>query len=51
MDNLHATLIGAGYPVADPPAEYNYTPGYYAIAFDDPDGIRIEVVYEPEANP
>ena len=51
VDNLHATLIGAGYPVADPPAEYNYTPGYYAIAFDDPDGIRIEVVYEPEANP
>ena len=51
VDNLYATLIGAGYTVADPPAEYDYTPGYYAVAFDDPDGIRLEVVYEPETNP
>jgi catechol 2,3-dioxygenase-like lactoylglutathione lyase family enzyme len=51
VDGLSAALTGAGYEVADPPAEYDYTPGYDAIAFDDPDGIRIEVVYDPATNP
>jgi glyoxylase I family protein len=51
VDGLFALLVGAGYDVADPPAEYDYTPGYYAVAFDDPDGIRLEVVHEPAANP
>jgi catechol 2,3-dioxygenase-like lactoylglutathione lyase family enzyme len=51
VDRLHALLIEAGYDVADPPAEYDYSPGYYAVAFDDPDGIRLEVVYEPATNP
>ncbi len=51
VDALYASLIGAGIPVADPPAEYDYTPGYYAVAFDDPSGIRLEVVYEPASNP
>jgi catechol 2,3-dioxygenase-like lactoylglutathione lyase family enzyme len=51
VDGLYAVLIQAGYDVVDPPAEYNYTPGYYAVAFDDPDGIRLEVVHEPMANP
>jgi glyoxylase I family protein len=51
VDGLHAVLIEAGYEVVDPPAEYDYTPGYYAVAFDDPDGIRLEVVHEPSANP
>jgi glyoxylase I family protein len=51
VDDLYAKLIAAGYTVADPPTEYDYTPGYYAVAFDDPDGIRLEVVYEPKANP
>jgi catechol 2,3-dioxygenase-like lactoylglutathione lyase family enzyme len=26
--------------------EYDYTPGYYAVYFEDPDRIKIEVVYE-----
>ena len=39
------------YDVADPPAEYDSTPGCYAVAFDDPDRIRLEVVHEPAANP
>lgn len=51
VDRLYEVLRSAGHPVADPPAEYDYTPGYYATAFDDPDGIRLEVVYEPQANP
>ena len=51
VDELHAKLIDWGYAVADPPAEYDYTPGYYAIAFDDPSGIRLEVVHDPSTNP
>ena len=30
------------------PAEYGYTPGYYAVFFADPDGIKLEVVFEPQ---
>lgn len=26
-------------------------PDYYAMGFDDPDGIHPEVVYEPGTNP
>jgi len=31
----------------DEPAEYDYTPGYYAVFFADPDGIKLELVHEP----
>jgi len=51
VDALYAKLVGAGYEVADPPAEYDYSPGYYAVAFDDPSGIRLAVVYDPATNP
>jgi catechol 2,3-dioxygenase-like lactoylglutathione lyase family enzyme len=51
VDALYEKLVGAGYEVADPPAEYDYTPGYYAVAFDDPSGIRLEVVHDPSTNP
>jgi glyoxylase I family protein len=27
------------------PREYGYTPGYYAVFFHDPDGLKIEVVH------
>jgi len=27
--------------------EYDYTPGYYAVFFADPDGLKLEVVFEP----
>ncbi len=39
------------FDVAEPPTTYDYAPGYYAVAFDDPDGIRLEVVYDPTTNP
>jgi catechol 2,3-dioxygenase-like lactoylglutathione lyase family enzyme len=29
------------------PAEYDYTPGYYAIFFHDPDGIKLELLHRP----
>jgi catechol 2,3-dioxygenase-like lactoylglutathione lyase family enzyme len=33
--------------ILDTPAEYDYTPGYYAVFFADPDGLKLEVVHEP----
>jgi glyoxylase I family protein len=29
------------------PAEYEYTPGYYAVFFYDPDGIKLELLHRP----
>jgi catechol 2,3-dioxygenase-like lactoylglutathione lyase family enzyme len=29
------------------PEEYGYTPGYYAVFFYDPDGIKLEIVFKP----
>ena len=29
------------------PEEYGYAPGYYAVFFYDPDGIKLEVVHMP----
>jgi glyoxylase I family protein len=36
-----------GMPVESGPKEYAYAPGYYAVFFYDPDGIKIEVVHIP----
>ena len=29
------------------PQEYGYSPGYYAVFFPDPDGIKLEIVHKP----
>lgn len=29
------------------PAEYPYSPGYYALFFSDPNGIKLEYAYVP----
>jgi len=47
VDAFHAFLVERGFRVLDPPAEYPYTPGYYAVFFADPDGLKLEVVHEP----
>ncbi len=51
VDAVFGLLTNAGYEIADPPGEYDYSPGYYAVAFDDPNGIRLEVVHDPATNP
>ena len=33
--------------VESAPREYNYTPGYYAVFFYDPDGMKLEIVHVP----
>ncbi|MDO8837873.1 MAG: VOC family protein [Parvibaculum sp.] len=52
VDRLHALLIEIGATVLDPPADYpEYGDGYYAVMFADPDGLKLELVYEPRDNP
>ncbi|MEN8185212.1 MAG: VOC family protein [Myxococcota bacterium] len=48
VDAFHDFLLEIGARVLDPPADYEYTPGYYAVFFSDPDGLKLEVVFEPE---
>ena len=48
VDRLHASLVELGAVILDPPAHYDaYAPGYYAVFFADPDGIKLEYVYTP----
>ena len=47
VDQFYAYLQKHDIEVLDKPAEYDYTPGYYAVFFADPDGIKLEAVYEP----
>jgi len=47
VDALARDLEAAGMPILDPPREYDYTPGYYAVFFTDPDGMKLELVHIP----
>jgi catechol 2,3-dioxygenase-like lactoylglutathione lyase family enzyme len=48
VDAFHERLLELGVPVLDAPAEYpQYAPGYYAVFFADPDGIKLEYVFTP----
>lgn len=47
VDVLHQHLVALGVTILDPPAEYPYTPGYYAVFFSDPDGMKLEYVHSP----
>jgi glyoxylase I family protein len=49
-DQVHRVrdvLLDLGADILDPPAEYDYNPGYYAVFFRDPDGFKLEVVHIP----
>lgn len=48
VDALARDVAGWGGTILDPPREYpEYVPGYYAVFFADPDGIKLELVYIP----
>jgi glyoxylase I family protein len=47
VDDVFEYLKRHGIAIFDAPAEYDYTQGYYAVFFADPDGVKLEVVYEP----
>ena len=47
VERLHALLVEIGATILDPPAEYpQYGPGYYAVFFADPDGLKLEYVHQ-----
>ncbi len=49
IDALARDIPGWGGRILDPPREYpEYLPGYYAVFFADPDGIKLEFVHIPE---
>jgi glyoxylase I family protein len=48
VDRLYELLVEMGAEVLDPPAEYDYEPGYYAVFFSDPDGLKLEFVHVSE---
>ncbi len=47
VDERAAWLQARGAEIESGPAEYDYTPGYYAVFFYDPDGIKLEIVHRP----
>ena len=40
-------LIAQGAEIESGPQEYWYIPGYYAVFFYDPDGLKLEIVHVP----
>jgi glutathione S-transferase/catechol 2,3-dioxygenase-like lactoylglutathione lyase family enzyme len=48
VDLLHQRLEALGVAILDAPADYpRYAPGYYAVFFADPDGMKLEYVFTP----
>lgn len=48
VDAIHRLLLERGIAVLDAPAAYpEYSGDYYAVFFEDPDGMKLEVVYAP----
>ena len=48
VDDLYTFLLEIGAKILDAPREYpKYEPGYYAVFFLDPDGIKLEYVFTP----
>jgi glyoxylase I family protein len=49
VDTLYRLLLEIGAQILDTPQEYTkYEPGYYAVFFLDPDGIKLECVFTPD---
>jgi catechol 2,3-dioxygenase-like lactoylglutathione lyase family enzyme len=40
-------LRAQGAELESEPQEYTYIPGYYAVFFYDPDGLKLEIVHVP----
>jgi catechol 2,3-dioxygenase-like lactoylglutathione lyase family enzyme len=47
VDERAAWLADRGAEIESEPREYGYMPGYYAVFFYDPDGIKLEIVHVP----
>jgi glyoxylase I family protein len=47
VDERADWLRGRGIAIESGPEEFSYIPGYYAVFFYDPDGIKLEIVHVP----
>ena len=47
VDERAAWLREQGAEIESGPRDYDYNPGYYAVFFYDPDGIKLEIVHVP----
>jgi catechol 2,3-dioxygenase-like lactoylglutathione lyase family enzyme len=47
VDERADWLRAQGAQIESGPADYDYTPGYYAVFFYDPDGIKLELMHRP----
>ena len=47
VDERAAWLRANGALLESEPQEYTYMPGYYAVFFYDPDGLKLEILHVP----
>ncbi len=47
IDERAAWLATQEVEIESEPQEYAYQPGYYAVFFYDPDGLKLEIVHVP----
>ena len=47
VDERADWVRGRGLELESEPQEFAYLPGYYAVFFYDPDGLKLEIVYVP----
>ncbi|MDJ0957205.1 MAG: VOC family protein [Arenicellales bacterium] len=47
VDEFYELLLKVGAKVLNAPATYTYSRGYYAVFFEDLDGIKLELAYTP----
>lgn len=47
VDERAEWLVRAGVLLESEPQEYTYSPGYYAVFFYDPDGLKLEILHVP----
>lgn len=47
VDELYRLLTKLGAKILNTPASHKYSDGYYAVYFEDLDGIKLEFAYTP----
>lgn len=50
VDEFYQLLLSIGANILNPPTEYDYAPGYYAVFFTDLEGMKLELVHIPDIN-
>ena len=47
VDERAEWVRAVGAEIESDPREYGYSPGYYAVFFYDPDGLKLEILHVP----